>query len=129
MGFVVLSKYLRIEESEEKRIAAAVEALKADPHSPREITVTLILSVHREYPKHVVTGKDDAGDDVIAVVNSAEEEAAISQPAAELELTPAVVIDSGLTPDPLDAGEAEAPAPAGVEASEAEAGVEAETAE
>ncbi len=82
MGFAALSENVRIEAGEEERIEAAVAALKADPHAPRKITVTLIISVHREYPKHVVVGKDVEGNDVIAVVGSAEEEAAaVAKPA------------------------------------------------
>ena len=54
---------------EEERIQAAVEALVNDPHAPRQISVTVRLHVHHEYPKHVA-GK---------IVNSeAEEEAAIA---------------------------------------------------
>ena len=74
MGFELLSPHVRIEASEEKRIEDAIEALKADEHAPRKITVELVLNVHRAYPKHVVVGVDEDGEPVTVTVNSAEEE-------------------------------------------------------
>lgn len=75
MGFEILSKHVRIEAGEERKIEAAVKALQADPHAPREVTVTLVLSVHREYPKHVVVGEDADGNKKTVIVQDAEEEA------------------------------------------------------
>ncbi len=84
MGFAVMSEHVRIEAAEEKRIEAAIEALKADNHAPREIQVKLVLSVHHEYPKHVVVGKDEEGKPVTKLVHSIEEEAsAVVKPGGE----------------------------------------------
>lgn len=51
---------------EDKKIKAALAALAANPHAPREVAVKVLINIHQEYPKHV-NGK---------VVNSAEEETA-----------------------------------------------------
>ena len=62
---------------EEKRISDALAALAKDPHAPRQLTVTLNLHIHNEYPKHVVVGKDKDGVDVVKVAGSEAEEDAI----------------------------------------------------
>jgi hypothetical protein len=64
---------------EEQRITDAMEALAKDPHAPREISVRLILHVHREYPKHVVVGKNEDDSPKTVLVNSAEEESAATR--------------------------------------------------
>lgn len=80
-----LSEGASISLVDEKRIDAALEALKKDPHAPRSISIEVGLHVHNEYPKHVtigrrVVGKTDDGEPITEaitkVVNSAEEEAA-----------------------------------------------------
>jgi hypothetical protein len=57
------------------RIVQAVEALKEDPHAPREVSVNVVLHIHNEYPKHVVVGKDKDGQPITKIVHSVEEEA------------------------------------------------------
>lgn len=52
-----------------QRINDGLTALAGDSHAPRSISVSVTLHVFNEYPKHV-------GD---KVVNSAEEEAALSE--------------------------------------------------
>lgn len=44
----------------EKQISDALEALAKDPHSPRQISVNVILNVHREYPKMLYKGEGTA---------------------------------------------------------------------
>jgi|SRR5215472_7447347 len=60
-----------------ERVEAAVKALAADHHAPRELSVRVDLHVHHEYPKHVVVGKDKDGANLTVVCHSSEEEAAI----------------------------------------------------
>lgn len=74
---------------EQQRIDAALKALEGDCHAPREITVRLVLTVFREYPKHVTVGLDKDGNAIVKVAENAEEEASIlasiaakTQPAA-----------------------------------------------
>jgi hypothetical protein len=83
-----LSEGATISLVDEKRIDAALEALKKDPHAPRSISVEVGLHVHNEYPKHVTIGKDKDDQPITKVVNSAKEEAAAlksakAKPAAE----------------------------------------------
>lgn len=57
---------------EEQKIADAWNALKKDAHAPRQISVTVRLHVHNEYPKHLHKQVDGKNSSVIA--NSADEE-------------------------------------------------------
>lgn len=88
-----LSEGASISLVDEKRIDAALEALKKDPHAPRSISIEVGLHVHNEYPKHVIIGSrvvatNDDGEVLTApitkVVNSAEEEAALTPAEAEV---------------------------------------------
>ena len=65
------------------RVKAAAKALEEDEKAPKELTVRVLLHLHREYPKHVTVGKDKEGNAITKIANSAEEEAALSAPAAE----------------------------------------------
>lgn len=60
--------------AEEAKVAAALEALKKDPHAPRTVSVSLTLHVYNEYPKHVTTGVDKDDQPIVKVVNSKDEE-------------------------------------------------------
>lgn len=59
---------------EQQRIDAAMKTLEGDCHAPREITVRVVLTVFREYPKHVPVGLDKDGNVIIKVAENAEEE-------------------------------------------------------
>jgi hypothetical protein len=63
---------LYIVPGEKKKILAAIDALKKDPHAPREISVRFTLHIHNEYPKHMHKG----GAKSVVVNNATEEEKA-----------------------------------------------------
>lgn len=60
--------------ADEQRIKDALAALRKDPHAAREISVTLSLHIHNEYPKCVTVGEDKDGNAIVKVVNSQAEE-------------------------------------------------------
>lgn len=68
-----LPKGVSISIAEEKRVTDGLEALSKDPHAPREISVSLTLHVHNEYPKLLYKGKDS-----VTVADEAGEEKAIA---------------------------------------------------
>lgn len=61
---------------EEQKVVDALAALRKDSHAPREVSVKLVLTVHREYPKHVVVGKNEEGKPITKVVGNEQEEKA-----------------------------------------------------
>jgi hypothetical protein len=63
---------------EEKSIHKAIDAIRNDPHAPREISVRLMLHVHNEYPKLVVVGKDKDDKPITKLAQNAEEEKALA---------------------------------------------------
>jgi hypothetical protein len=69
MSRLTLPDGAAIAESEQKKIADALEALSKDSHAPRQLSVSVTLHLHNEYPKHLYRGKD------LVVVNDADEEA------------------------------------------------------
>jgi hypothetical protein len=72
-----------------ERVEGALKHLQEDPHAPRELSVRVIVHVHNEYPKHVVTGTTEEGEPITKVVNSAEEEAALQGAQAPADPGPA----------------------------------------
>jgi hypothetical protein len=60
-----------IAASEIERIELALQQLVVDPHAPREITVKVVLNVHREYPQVLYKGKENK-----SVANEEEKAAA-----------------------------------------------------
>lgn len=64
-----------------KRVEDAVAALASDHHASREMTISVTLHVHHEYPKHVKVGEDKEGNPITKIVYSAEEESG-SRPAS-----------------------------------------------
>jgi ribosome-associated translation inhibitor RaiA len=57
MAFEIKSENVNLSDTEKQRIADALEALTKDPHAPRELTVTVTLHVHNEFPKTLYKGK------------------------------------------------------------------------
>ncbi len=70
MSFEINDAEVTLGAGEEKRISDAVEALKKDPHAPRELQIKVTIHVHNEYPKHLYKGKESV------IVNGEDEEAA-----------------------------------------------------
>lgn len=61
------------QNGEVERVAAALNELAKDPHAPREISVKVVLRVHRDYPRHLYK---ENGDSIIVADSAAEEQAA-----------------------------------------------------
>jgi hypothetical protein len=62
-----------ISRLEQQRVRNALETLAKDPHAPRELKVSVTLSVFNEYPKHVVVGEKD-GKPVTEIARDAAHE-------------------------------------------------------
>jgi hypothetical protein len=78
-----------VAEVEEKRIADALAALKKDHRAPHEVSVRVTLHVHREYPKHIVVGKDKDDAPIVKVAANAKEEAELTKTVPVKEAEPA----------------------------------------
>lgn len=51
-------EFVNVSEEEMQKVDAAIEELKKDPHAPRNVSVTLTVHVHNEYPKTLYKGKE-----------------------------------------------------------------------
>ncbi len=65
---------IQILPGEEERAKKALEALREDPHAPREISLRFTLHVHNEYPKLLYKGTK-----TFNAKDAEEEKAAIAQ--------------------------------------------------
>jgi hypothetical protein len=72
----------KLEIGEFERIEAAVRALEYDVHAPKELSVKVIVHVHREYPKHITVGKDKDENPIVKIAQNADEETALRASAA-----------------------------------------------
>ena len=65
------------------RAVAALDELEKDNSAPRQLSISLHLHVHEEYPKQVDTGKKDGdGNAIFATVKDESEEKALSKQTA-----------------------------------------------
>jgi hypothetical protein len=82
---ITLPEGVAIAEGELKKIAAALAALKKDPHAPRKLALEATLHVHNEYPKSVKVGETEDGEPIFKAANSSAHEADLLKGAAKEE--------------------------------------------
>ncbi len=74
LKIITIGEGAQISAAEVERVEKAIEQLKEDKGATREMTVTVTLHLHHEYPKVVYKGKEHK-----AVANADEEAAAAGE--------------------------------------------------